>query len=260
MINRISDELSSIEEMERVRILYACESGSRAWGFASQDSDYDVRFIYAHPRNWYLSIYERRDVIEIPLDGTLDINGWDLRKSLKLLRASNCPLLEWLRSPLVYRSVDSPMKPLLELSETAFLPAQSCHHYLSMARKSMDGFGTGDRARIKRYLYALRTVLCARWIIERMQQPPVPVQDLLAEYLPLGQLRSYIDQLMEQKARGSDSAEIERSPDFEEYLTAELNSLSNKMPENQSRPSDEAFDSTFREMLDMIDFGHPMTR
>jgi hypothetical protein len=105
MKSRILKKLIEIEKNNDVKVIYACESGSRAWGFASEDSDYDVRFIYVHSKDWYLTIADKRDVIEIPFDGDLDINGWDIRKSLKLLRKSNSPLLEWLSSPIKYRNV-----------------------------------------------------------------------------------------------------------------------------------------------------------
>ncbi len=89
MERTIKAGLAEIEAQENVRIVYACESGSRAWGFPSSDSDYDVRFIYLHPLEWYLSIEKRRDVIERPITGVLDVNGWDLRKALQLFRKSN---------------------------------------------------------------------------------------------------------------------------------------------------------------------------
>lgn len=111
MYAEILARLEQIEKDEDVTIFYACESGSRAWGFPSADSDYDVRFIYVRPRDWYLSIdvEEKRDVIERPINDALDISGWDLRKALKLLRKSNPPLLEWLSSPIVYKEqVTSP--------------------------------------------------------------------------------------------------------------------------------------------------------
>ena len=137
---QISSELDHIEREAGVTIVYACESGSRAWGFASEDSDFDVRFIYVHTKDWYLTIADKPDVIEIPFDGVLDINGWDIRKSLKLLRKSNSPLLEWLSSPIKYRNVKSAMDAFVELSADAFLPETSCHHYLSMAQNIMDNF------------------------------------------------------------------------------------------------------------------------
>ena len=98
----IEQRLRNIEREENVCIFYACESGSRAWGFASENSDYDVRFLYIHPTDWYLSIEERRDVIERPIVDDIDLNGWDIRKALALLRRSNPPLLEWLQSPIIY--------------------------------------------------------------------------------------------------------------------------------------------------------------
>ena len=101
---QIDVRLSAIEAEFGVRILYACESGSRGWGFASPDSDYDVRFIYVHPLAWYLQVHVQRDVIELPISDELDINGWELRKALGLLRKGNATLIEWLDSPIVYRA------------------------------------------------------------------------------------------------------------------------------------------------------------
>ena len=128
MKRRIEHELNEIEKNYKVKLIYACESGSRAWDFASEDSDYDVRFIYVHPKDWYLTIANKKDVTEIPFDGVLDINGWDIKKSLKLLRKSNSPLLEWLSSPIRYRNVRPVINALVELSADAFLPESSCHH------------------------------------------------------------------------------------------------------------------------------------
>src|SRR6478609_457570 len=102
VFQRVNDVLARLEAEQNVRVLYACESGSRAWGFASRDSDYDVRFLYVHRRDWYLSVEDRRDVIEKPIAEDLDVSGWELRKALRLLRKSNPPLHEWLKSPIVY--------------------------------------------------------------------------------------------------------------------------------------------------------------
>ena len=90
--NVIKTKLSNLEDTHGIRILFACESGSRGWGFPSLDSDYDVRFIYANSEDWYLSIDEKRDVIELPVNSDLDINGWDLRKALRLLKKGNATL------------------------------------------------------------------------------------------------------------------------------------------------------------------------
>jgi len=107
---QILDALRRVERDHDVEIVFACESGSRGWGFSSPDSDYDVRFVYRHCAEWYLTATERagkgqpqRDVIELPIDAELDVGGWDLRKALRLLDNSNPTLWEWLRSPIVYR-------------------------------------------------------------------------------------------------------------------------------------------------------------
>jgi predicted nucleotidyltransferase len=132
--------LENIEEEEQVKIFYACESGSRAWGFPSADSDYDVGFLYLHPRDWYLSIdlETKRDVIERPIDDGLDFSGWDLRKALKLLRKSNPPLIEWLGSPTIYREHFSVATQMRDLLTRYYSPEASQYHYLHMAREIIE--------------------------------------------------------------------------------------------------------------------------
>src|SRR5262245_7291893 len=136
ILKSIQTRLSLIEQDEGIKILYACESGSRAWGFASSDSDYDVRFIYVRPRDSYLSIdiENQRDVVEQPLENALDINGWELRKALRLLRKSNPPLLEWLGSPIVYREVTDMAAAMRALVSRWYSPIACAHHYLHMAQ------------------------------------------------------------------------------------------------------------------------------
>ncbi|MEE9609612.1 MAG: nucleotidyltransferase domain-containing protein, partial [Desulfatiglandales bacterium] len=181
MEEKILTNLDQIEKEYMVKIILACESGSRAWGFPSKDSDYDVRFIYVNPRDWYLSISEKRDVIELPIDNELDINGWDLRKALQLLRKSNSPLLEWLSSPIQYRNWNSAVDPIIKLSKKAFMPISSCYHYLSVARNNMSKFQNDKKIKIKTYMYAIRTILCCQWIVKNLNQPPMHINDLLSD-------------------------------------------------------------------------------
>jgi predicted nucleotidyltransferase len=250
MKSRIVNELIEIERNYEVKVIYACESGSRAWGFASENSDYDVRFIYMHPKDWYLTIADyKRDVIEIPFDGELDINGWDIRKSLKLLKKSNSPLLEWFSSPIRYRNVRPVMNALFELSTDAFLPESSCHHYLSMAQNIIANLNDGEEIKIKSYLYSLRTILCCKWIIRRMNQPPIKIQGLLNEFLPSGELRERVDNLIYEKSRGAESATTKRSLKFEAYLKKQLNFLKSKIPKNPQKIPIEKFDSVFQKIL-----------
>ena len=249
MKERILQELGDTEKKHGVKIIFACESGSRAWGFASEDSDYDVRFIYVHPKDWYLSIEKKRDVIELPLHKVLDINGWDIRKSLRLLRKSNPPLLEWLSSPIVYRNVSSAMTPFIQLSKLSFLPESSCHHYLSMARNSMAMFNEKAETKIKNYLYALRSVLCCKWIIREMNQPPMLLRDLVLKFFPSGEFRHFTDQLIQLKRDGSEASQVKRSMFFEDCLKKELNELENNIPKNPNRMPVEKFDRVFKEIL-----------
>ncbi len=165
-MEEILARLGDIEKEENVTIFYACESGSRAWGFPSEDSDYDVRFLYLRPRDWYLSIdvEEKRDVIERPISEMLDISGWDLRKALKLLRKSNPPLLEWLNSPTVYQQDFTITDKIKELVPEYYSPIACLHHYLHMAQGNYREYLKGEIVWVKKYFYVLRPLLAINWI------------------------------------------------------------------------------------------------
>ncbi len=172
MEREIRDTLDRIETREDVRVLYAVESGSRAWGFASTDSDWDVRFLYLRRPEWYLSVQRRRDVLEYPLADGLDVSGWDLKKALGLFAKSNPPLLEWLRSPIVYREAFSAAARLRVLAADYFSPRSCMHHYLSMAEGNYREYLQRDPVRVKKYFYVLRPVLACRWIQMHGTTPP----------------------------------------------------------------------------------------
>src|SRR5215475_12738357 len=175
----IEDRLSALESAEGVRILLAVESGSRAWGFPSRDSDYDVRFLYVQPIEAYLAVMPLRDVIERPVDATLDVNGWDLRKALQLMLRSNAVLIEWLTSPVRYRSWDG-AEELLALARSAVSLTALTYHYQHQARRSFESAGDGNSARLKNYCYALRSVLAIAWIRQRGEAPPMEIGALIA--------------------------------------------------------------------------------
>lgn len=178
----IPQKLREIEARENVRIIHCVESGSRAWGFASPDSDYDVRFIYIRPPAYYLRLDRTRDVIEWQLDDTLDINGWDLQKALRLLHSSNPTLFEWDRSPIVYQT--TPAWAELSAAADRFFRKKAClYHYLSTAKKNCREFLGGDTVKLKKYFYALRPILACRWILEKQTPPPVPFSALAEAFL-----------------------------------------------------------------------------
>jgi len=198
-------ELDKIEQEEQVRILYACESGSRAWGFPSKDSDYDVRFIYIRPVEWYLSIFNKRDVIERPISNMLDINGWDLKKALNLFRKSNPPLLEWLQSPIPYYTKYSVAKQIRSISPLTFSPKSCMYHYLNMAKGNYRDYLQGEQVKIKKYFYVLRPILACGWIETYHTMPPIEFDRLVEALIPEGsRLRMTIEQLLKRKKAGEE--------------------------------------------------------
>lgn len=178
MKEKILKKLKEIEKSKNVEILFAVESGSRAWGFASPDSDYDIRFIYKHEPDYYLSLWEKPDVIEFMTEDDLDGSGWDLRKAIKLLAKSNAPLIEWLFSPIMYYANDDFVKQMQEIATECFSPIAVLHHYLGTTKNFMDVCEM-EEVKLKSYFYALRTALAGKWIIENNTFPPVAFADLL---------------------------------------------------------------------------------
>ena len=209
MKETILKSLLKIEKDFNVKILYAVESGSRAWEFPSKDSDYDVRFIYVHKVEDYLTIDhmgigKKRDVIELPINDLLDITGWELTKALRLFRKSNPPLLEWLCSGIVYYQAYSTIDQMKELSKNIFAPNSCLYHFLNMASNNFREYLQGDQVRIKKYFYVLRPVLAARWIEKYNEFPPLEFPKLLEDILPNGELKNQIQILLKRKISGEE--------------------------------------------------------
>ncbi len=251
MNEKIISELKQIEENNDVRIIYACESGSRAWGFPSKDSDYDVRFIYIHPVDWYLSIHEKRDVIEMPINDLLDINGWDIRKSLKLFRKSNPPFLEWLESPIVYLERYTITQKMRELDNLGFSPLSCLYHYLSIAKGNFRKYLQSDIVRVKKYFYALRSILACKWIEERNTMPPMEFQLLLNTVLPNGNLVDDIQDLLVRKKSGEELDYGQQVKSINIFLDEHIQHFDHYLKSVvKKQPADEImFDNIFREAL-----------
>ncbi len=204
MKTKIFESILDIEQKHGVKIVYACESGSRAWGFPSQDSDYDVRFIYVRPVADYLSVFEQRDVIEEPINDLLDVNGWDLKKALQLMYKSNPALLEWLESPIVYVEAFSVANQLRELSRKYFSGIASFHHYFSMARGNYRKYLQGEEVKIKKYFYVLRPIFACLWILQHGTMPPMLFEELMDGVLEDTGLSEDIQHLLERKMAGDE--------------------------------------------------------
>jgi len=244
--------LIEVEDRFHVRVLYACESGSRAWGFASADSDYDVRFLYHHPLDWYLSVADRRDVIELPIDHDLDVNGWELRKALQLLRKSNPALLEWLWSPTVYHQDQPFLHSLRELADTCFSPRRCYAHYLHMAEGMWRQYLAGKTSvRLKKYLYVLRSVLACRWIEQFHNRVPVPFGTLVETVLVEAQVRAEVEDLVARKEAGEELSEAPANRILSRYLEDELPRLAQQRPKESSPVSSELLDAFFRRHIGM---------
>ena len=228
---RIHDELVAIEAQENLTILLAVESGSRAWGFASPDSDYDVRFIYVRRRADYLRLDGRRDVCEWRLDETLDINGWDLDKTLRLLRASNPTIFEWMNSPMVYHK-HTAFDGLMAGAGTFFRNKPTLYHYLHMAQSNYREQFQQDMVKLKKYFYVLRPILASRHILRHASPPPMLFADLVKEHLP-AELLSDVQELLRLKGSTPEMGvgpKRQRVHDFIEQSLPELRAEADKLP------------------------------
>ena len=219
----IQARLSAAEEEHDVKVIYACESGSRAWGFASPDSDYDVRFIFVHKRDWYLSfdVERRRDVIEYPIVDDIDIGGWDVRKALYLFTRTNGALLEWLVSPIVYRENGNFAKRIREYAPATHNELALRYHYSHMARTNAGDHLTNDKVKLKKYFYILRPLLANRYIEAGYGLPPVRFQELVDSVAPQD-IRSTIAELVAKKKMTPEIGMGDAVPKLNDFIFAEL--------------------------------------
>jgi predicted nucleotidyltransferase len=250
MRERILQDLERIEREQGVSVLYAVESGSRAWGFASDDSDWDCRFVYIHSREWYLSIEDRREVIEEMLPGDLDLSGWELRKALRLFRKSNPPLMEWLRSPIVYRENDEVMRAWRALVPQYCSPERAFWHYLHMAAGNFRDYLVGEEVWLKKYLYVLRPLLACRYIERHEAWVPMEFAAVVNATVDDPELASEIQRLVERKMAGEELRKGRRSEVIDAFIRSELERLPTVVPKEESRPPIEPLNEFFRWCLD----------
>jgi predicted nucleotidyltransferase len=220
----VIQKINKIEIEHDVRVIYACESGSRAWGFDSNDSDFDIRFIYLNRPDWYLTIdiENKRDVIELPINNDLDINGWDLRKALQLFQKSNPPLLEWLGSPIVYFEKYAVIRRMRALAATCYSPIACQYHYFKMAKGNYRDYLTGERVWLKKYLYVLRPVLAVIWLERQLGVVPTEFQKLVDGVVGDPDLKKAINELLDLKRSGSEMDYAPKIPEISQFLEIEL--------------------------------------
>lgn len=236
MRERVRQVLGEVEQKYGVKVLYACESGSRGWGFASPDSDYDVRFLYVHQPRWYLRVEPQRDVIELPIDDELDVCGWEWRKALGLLKGANPTLIEWLDSPVVYQQDETALAALRAQLPHWFSPVRARWHYYSMAKKNFRGYLQGEEVRLKKYFYVLRPLLAVRWIEAGKGMVPMRFDTLLAGSELDSALRAEIDELLVLKQRAGEAQYGPRRPLLHAFIREELarGAVADTLPESRS--------------------------
>jgi predicted nucleotidyltransferase len=228
----IKKKIAEIETQYNVKVLFACETGSRAWGFPSPDSDFDVRMIYRHDIDWYLSLNDKKDTIEfMSEDGELDVTGWDIKKCLQLMWKSNGALLERVQSPIVYTEEKNIATLLKTYTEQCFSPVATMHHYLGLARNSFADVVGKDEIKLKKFFYALRATLACKWILDKDSVPPIVFQKMLEELDFDMSLKNTISELI-----------VLKSGKNESYLHPSLSEL-NKFIEDEIKKAEHAFNN-----------------
>jgi predicted nucleotidyltransferase len=245
---QIMDKLVAVERDYGVRVLYACESGSRGWGFASPDSDYDVRFIYVRPVRDYLRVHELRDVIEEVPGPVFDVNGWDLRKALQLLAKGNATLVEWLSSPVVYREDEAFLARLRSAAALVYRPQRGFHHYLHMARGNYREYLQGELVRSKKYLYVLRPILAGHWTMHRNDAPPMRFEALVAALIEDPLVLADIAELLREKRAAGEKDLLPRKPHLNAFIESGLAHLESHAPP-QENPNFSVLDELLHDTL-----------
>ena len=243
--NEIQENLNAVEKKYQVKILLAVESGSRAWGFASPDSDYDVRFIYVHRPEEYLRVDTLKDVIEWQLDEVLDINGWDIRKVLLAFGKGNPNVMEWANSGIIYRKAEE-WDALKEMGAHYFSEKSALCHYYGTANSTLQKFLTGSEIRYKKYFYALRPLLCCRWIEKYHSAPPMEFEKLLSLFAEPDDVltRELYEAVRELLVRKAETEEKDLNPQIPVIIDFIRNECQRQKRLSEELPDDHRYDFT----------------
>jgi predicted nucleotidyltransferase len=251
IVEIITAKLLKIEKEHNVKILYAVESGSRAWGFESTDSDYDVRFVYVHPKNWYLNILPKRDVIEYPIVDEYDFSGWDLRKTLFLVNKSNPVIFEWLKSPIVYYKDKFFYDVIEKIAKEYFSPVSSVYHYLHMADGNYRHYFQENEVKIKKYFYVLRPLLACLWIENYNETPPLEFEKLITQITDKALLNG-ITELLTRKKSGIEMGLEPKNVIITDFIEDTLKHFENVVNtfDSQKKPEQQILEDGFIKIVD----------
>ncbi|QQT25740.1 MULTISPECIES: DNA polymerase beta superfamily protein [Sphingobacterium] len=235
MRDRILKKLNEISVAENIKILFACESGSRGWKFPSIDSDYDVRFIFVRKPDAYSTIFPAVMDLQFPIHEDLDMYGWDLRKVLTLLYSSNATPFEWIQSPIVYCQELTFKKFFLQLIESYFDERKQVHHYLGTVRSKIDILEY-KKVKLKSLFYVLRSLLAAEWSLNNNSYPPMIFDELMV-LMPKDICNEAID-LVALKSNVNEQFEYTLTSSLRQYISDKFRSLEAKAKLTESKQFD----------------------
>lgn len=250
----IKNKLIETEKTYNVKIPLAIESGSRGWGFASCDSDYDCRFIYVHEKDWYVSVTERKDFIEYIADKVFDINGWDLRKAMQHIMKSNAVIFEWLSSNEIYIKNHAVVTELKTMKNNYFNPIAVSYHYLNIAKKKLDEIIKEENAKLKKYFYILRPLANLKFIQEYQEMPHMEYMKTLSEIAIKKEVYEEILKLLDIKKTSNESYTISQNKVLINYFKQEIENYTETIKKMGSKKNKdyENIDVIFRKIIEMI--------
>lgn len=250
MKEEIIEHINQLEKEKGITILLAAESGSRAWGCPSPDSDYDVRIIYKRPKSEYLEIDDRPDTINYFHGELLDINGWDLKKTLKLIRKSNATPFEWAQSPIKYKEIDNFSSTILNLSKEYFQPRHTVNHYKGIAKNSYLSNDLSGEIKLKKLFYVLRPLMAAKWIIIKNEIPPMDIPNLIS-IIDENDIVQHINNLLEIKSAANEDYVHKMDKLIIDFIDQEFNYVSSiQLEEKTEVPSSEQLNKKFKEIIE----------
>lgn len=249
---KIMDKLRETEIRYDVKIILAIESGSRGWGFASNDSDYDCRFIYVHRRDYYISVLEKRDIIEYAVDPVFDINGWDLKKAVQHMMKSNGVMHEWLSSSVIYINKEGLREDMRNLADKFFNPKAVSYHYLKMAINKYKEIKGESESKLKKYFYILRPLANIKYIETLHRIPHMEYDKNLAEISVPEQVLAEIQKLKKIKERVEESYKIPPNQVLFDFFESEIQRIDAylKNMEHKKYKDYEEADRVFRKIIE----------